>query len=67
MTGLKRILPLAEKLGVTVCMELLNSRVNHRDYMCDRTPWGVELCRRLVRRASSCFTTSTTCRSWKAM
>jgi hydroxypyruvate isomerase len=46
-TGLRRILPLAEKLGVTVCMELLNSRVNHKDYMCDRTPWGVELCRRL--------------------
>jgi hydroxypyruvate isomerase len=45
--GLKRILPLAEKLGVTVCMELLNSRVNHKDYMCDHTAWGVELCRRL--------------------
>jgi len=45
--GLKRILPLAEKLGVTVCMELLNSRVNHKDYMCDHTGWGVELCRRL--------------------
>ena len=47
VTGLKRILPLAEKLGVNVCMELLNSRVNHKDYMCDRTPWGVELCKRL--------------------
>ena len=45
--GLKRILPLAEKLGVTVCMELLNSRVNHKDYMCDRTAWGVELCQKL--------------------
>lgn len=44
---MKRILSLAEKLGVTVCMELLNSRVNHKDYMCDRTEWGVELCRRL--------------------
>jgi hydroxypyruvate isomerase len=47
VVGLKRILPLAEKLGVTVCMELLNSRVNHKDYMCDKTEWGVELCRRL--------------------
>jgi len=47
VAGLRRILPLAEKLGVTVCMELLNSRVNHKDYMCDRTPWGVELCKRL--------------------
>ena len=45
--GLQRILPLAEKLGVTVCMELLNSRVNHKDYMCDRTAWGVELVKRL--------------------
>lgn len=45
--GLKRITPLAEKLGVTLCMELLNSRVNHKDYMCDRTEWGVELCKRV--------------------
>jgi hydroxypyruvate isomerase len=41
--GLKRITPLAEKLGVTIIMELLNSKVDHKDYMCDRTPWGVEL------------------------
>jgi hydroxypyruvate isomerase len=47
VTGLRRILPLAEKLGVTVCMELLNSKVNHKDYMCDHTAWGVELCSRL--------------------
>jgi hydroxypyruvate isomerase len=45
--GLKRIVGEAEKRGVTVCMELLNSRVNHKDYMCDRTPWGVELCKRV--------------------
>jgi hydroxypyruvate isomerase len=42
--GLKRIMPLAEKLGVTVCMELLNSKRNHKDYMCDLTPWGAALC-----------------------
>ena len=47
VVGLKRLLPLAEKLGVTVCMELLNSRVNHKDYMCDHTAWGVELVIRL--------------------
>lgn len=46
-TGLKRIMPLAEKQGVTVCMELLNSRVNHHDYMADHTAWGVELCQRV--------------------
>jgi hydroxypyruvate isomerase len=45
--GLKRIVGLAEKLGVTLCMELLNSRVNHPDYMCDHTEWGVELVRRV--------------------
>jgi hydroxypyruvate isomerase len=41
--GLKRIVGLAEQKNVTICMELLNSRVNHKDYMCDKTPWGVEL------------------------
>ena len=41
--GLKKILPQAEKRGVIICMELLNSRVNHKDYMCDRSAWGVEL------------------------
>lgn len=45
--GLRRILPLAEKLGITLCMELLNSRVDHKDYMCDRTEWGVALCQAL--------------------
>ena len=42
-TGLKRVTPLAESLGVTLVMELLNSKVDHKDYMCDRTPWGVAL------------------------
>jgi hydroxypyruvate isomerase len=42
-TGLKKILPQAEKRGVIICMELLNSRVNHPDYMCDHSAWGIEL------------------------
>jgi hydroxypyruvate isomerase len=42
--GLKRLMPIAEKHKVTVVMELLNSKVNHKDYMCDRTPWGAALC-----------------------
>ena len=42
--GLKRIMPLAEKNNVLVVMELLNSKVNHPDYMCDHTQWGVALC-----------------------
>ena len=45
--GLKQLMPLAEKNGVIMQMELLNSKVNHKDYMCDRTAWGVELCKRL--------------------
>ena len=46
-TGLKRIVPLAEKHKVTVCMELLNSKHDHHDYMCDHTVWGVELVKRV--------------------
>ena len=45
--GLKRIAPIAEKHKVTVCMELLNSKRNHKDYMCDHTIWGVELVKRV--------------------
>jgi hydroxypyruvate isomerase len=47
VVGLRRIMPAAERLGVTVCMELLNSKVNHPDYMCDHTAWGVELVKRV--------------------
>ena len=46
-TGLKRIMKLAEDKKVTISMELLNSRVNHRDYQCDHTEWGVELCKKI--------------------
>ncbi len=45
--GLKRIMKLAEEKKVTIAMELLNSRVNHKDYQCDHTAWGVELCQRV--------------------
>jgi hydroxypyruvate isomerase len=45
--GLKRIVPICEKHGVTAVMELLNSRVNHADYMCDLTEWGVKLCEKV--------------------
>ncbi|HEV7993129.1 MAG TPA: TIM barrel protein [Gemmatimonadaceae bacterium] len=41
--GLKEIMPVAEREGVTICMELLNSKVNHPDYQCDHTAWGVKL------------------------
>ncbi|MBC7844742.1 MAG: TIM barrel protein [Gemmatimonadaceae bacterium] len=45
--GLMRIMPTAERLGVTVIMELLNSKVDHKDYMCDHTAWGAELVKRV--------------------
>jgi len=43
--GLKQIVGYAEKQKITICMELLNSKRNHKDYQCDRTPWGVALCK----------------------
>ena len=42
--GLSRVAAAAEKANVTLCMELLNSKVNHPDYQCDTTPWGVQVC-----------------------
>ena len=47
VAGLEQIMPTAEKYGVVIQMELLNSKVNHKDYMCDHTDWGVELCKQL--------------------
>lgn len=45
--GLKRLLPVAEKYKITLSMELLNSKVDHGDYQCDRTDWGVALCEKV--------------------
>jgi hydroxypyruvate isomerase len=44
---LNNIKGLAEERGVTLCMELLNSKVNHPGYMCDHTAWGVEVCKQV--------------------
>ncbi|HEX7261299.1 MAG TPA: TIM barrel protein, partial [Luteolibacter sp.] len=46
--GLRRLLPLAEALGLTLCMELLNSKIDHSDYQCDRSAWGIALCEELA-------------------
>lgn len=46
--GIKQIIGLAEQKGVVIVMELLNSKIDHKDYMCDRTWWGVELCKRIA-------------------
>ncbi|NBO92797.1 MAG: hydroxypyruvate isomerase [Planctomycetia bacterium] len=45
--GLKRVIGLAEKKKVTLIMEGLNSKVDHKDYMYDKTIWGVELCKKV--------------------
>jgi hydroxypyruvate isomerase len=41
--ALKQVVGQAEQKKVTICMELLNSKVNHPDYMCDKSAWGIEL------------------------
>ena len=45
--AIKQVVGLAEKKNVNLIMELLNSKVNHKDYMCDRSEWGVELAKRI--------------------
>lgn len=45
--GLKMIAAFAEEKKVTVCMELLNSKRNHKDYQCDRTAWGAGVCKKV--------------------
>ncbi len=46
-TILKEAVKIAEDHSVVICMELLNSKVNHPGYMCDKSAWGFELCRRV--------------------
>jgi hydroxypyruvate isomerase len=43
IAGLNRVKKIAEDHGVTICLELLNSKRDHHDYMCDHTPWGVRV------------------------
>jgi len=45
--GLSRVAGAAEEAGVTLVMELLNSKVDHTDYQCDRTAWGIEVCHKV--------------------
>jgi hydroxypyruvate isomerase len=45
--ALKKIAGYAEKKGVTICLEYLNSKVNHKDYMFDKMAWGVEVCKKV--------------------
>lgn len=43
--GLKKLMPVCEKFNITLVMELLNSKIDHADYQCDSTAWGVQLCK----------------------
>lgn len=45
--GLKKVIGIAEKHKVTLVMELLNSKIDHKDYQCDKTAWGAELAKRI--------------------
>jgi hydroxypyruvate isomerase len=45
--GLEPVMKVAAKHNITVCMELLNSKINHKDQQCDHTEWGVKLCEKL--------------------
>ena len=45
--GIKKILTVAEKHKVVLCMELLNSKIDHKDYQCNKSSWGAELAKRI--------------------
>jgi hydroxypyruvate isomerase len=47
VAGLRQLTPIAEDKGVTLCLELLNSKVDHKDYQCDHTAWGVDVVKRI--------------------
>ena len=48
VAGLRRLMPSAERHGVTLCMEMLNSKVNHKDYHADHTSWAVKVVERVA-------------------
>jgi hydroxypyruvate isomerase len=43
--GIKKVIGYFEQKGQVLQMELLNSKVNHKDYQCDKSAWGIELCK----------------------
>ena len=47
VTGLNRVKKMAEDKGVMICLELLNSKIDHKDYQCDHTAWGVDVIKRV--------------------
>ncbi len=47
VAGLNRVKKVAEDKGVMICLELLNSKIDHKDYQCDHTAWGVDVIKRI--------------------
>jgi hydroxypyruvate isomerase len=47
VAGLNRVKKMAEDSNVMICLELLNSKVDHKDYQCDHTAWGVDVVKRV--------------------
>jgi hydroxypyruvate isomerase len=47
VVGLTRVKGIAEQHGVMICLELLNSKIDHKDYQCDHTAWGAEVVKRV--------------------
>ena len=43
IAGLNKLKKIGEDNGVTICIELLNSKVDHKDYMCDHSAWGLQV------------------------
>jgi hydroxypyruvate isomerase len=48
VAGLKKVIGYAEQKKVNLCIEVLNSRVDHPDYMCDKVEWAAEVCKRIA-------------------
>ncbi|MGB7434568.1 MAG: TIM barrel protein [Candidatus Acidiferrum sp.] len=63
--GLNRVKEIAEDNGVTICMEVLNSKRDHKDYMCDHTAWGVRVMQEVNSPRVKLYMTCTTCRLWR--
>ncbi|MCU0373808.1 MAG: TIM barrel protein [Chitinophagaceae bacterium] len=53
--GLKKIVGLAEKKGVVLQLELFNSKIDHKDYMADKSAWGIEMCKRIGSENVKCL------------
>lgn len=53
--ALKKLLGLPKKKGVILQLELFNSKIDHKDYMADKSAWGIELCKRIASENVKCL------------